>query len=147
MRLQALSIVAVAACLAAVSSGAAPPEASHKVVVNASNPASSLAREEVARLFLKKTTTWASGQTVAPVDLGEDSPVRAAFSKAVLSKDVPTVKSYWQSIIFSGRGAPPPEKASEADALAFVRSNANAIGYVAGGTPLGDGVRVLTVGN
>jgi len=48
-------------------------------------------------------------------------------------------------MIFSGREVPPVEKTSGEEALAFVRDNTGAIAYVAAGTPLGRGVKALTV--
>ena len=72
--------------LAAAEAPAAPV---FKVVVNSANGASSMTRDDVARLFLKKTTTWPGGaQPVQPVDQSRDSAVRKAFTKAVLGRDV-----------------------------------------------------------
>ena len=80
-----------------------------------------------------------------PVDLSANSPVREAFSLAIHERDVNAVKSYWQRQIFSGRGVPPPEKASDSEVLAFVRANPGAVGYVSSGTAVGSGVKVLEV--
>jgi ABC-type phosphate transport system substrate-binding protein len=55
------------------------------------------------------------------------------------------VKSYWQQQIFSGRDVPPPEKQTENDVVAFVRSNPGAIGYVSKGVDIGRGVKALSV--
>jgi ABC-type phosphate transport system substrate-binding protein len=108
------------------------------VVVNAAGP-SSLSRDDVSRIFLKK-----SGQ-LTPVDQDKDSPVRGSFSKAMLGRPVTAVLSYWQQQIFSGGDAPPTEKGSDADVLAVVRANPRAIGYVRAGTDLGSGVQAVTV--
>ena len=40
----------------------------YQVVVNSSNPSSSMAKVDVARIFLKKTTSWSHGLKVQPVD-------------------------------------------------------------------------------
>jgi hypothetical protein len=58
--------------------------------------------------------------------------------------DVPSVKSFWQEVVFSGRGEPPPERASDADIIAYVRVNPNAVGYIGETTPT-DAVKVITV--
>ena len=121
------------------------PAAGYQVIVNAANPVTSLPNSEVAKLFLKKTVSWPEGGVVQPVDLREDSEVRREFSKEVLGKDVSTVKGYWQERIFTGRGVPPIEKASEAEALAFVGANKDAIGYVAAGTTLSADVKPMRV--
>lgn len=108
-----------------------------KVIVHASNSVASLTREQLSRLFLKKATSWEGGGTVAPVDQTESSPVRVAFSKVVHKKTVGEVKSYWQQQIFSGRAVPPLVKASDAQVVAFVEGNAQAVGYVTADAPTG----------
>jgi ABC-type phosphate transport system substrate-binding protein len=136
------SLVLLAATLGIVAPAGAGP---FRVVVNSANPASGMARADVARLFLKKANAWPSGQAAQPVDQSKDSAVRRSFSQAVLGKDVAAVESYWQQAIFSGRAVPPVEKASDADVLALVRQNPNAIGYVSAGAELGPSVKELTV--
>ena len=108
------------------------------VVVNEAGPAS-LSKTDVSRIFLKKSSQ------LTPVDQDKDAKVRSSFSKAVLGRPLSAIISYWQQQIFSGGESPPTEKASDAEVLAFVRSNPKAIGYVAAGTELGAGVRAITV--
>jgi ABC-type phosphate transport system substrate-binding protein len=83
----------------------------YKLIVNAANPTSTLSRERVSAMFLGKVTNWEHGGKVLPVDL-------------------PAVRSYWTQLVFSGRGVPLPEKASDAEVIAFVKSNPGAVGYV-----------------
>ena len=115
------------------------------VIVNASNPVASMPRDAVAKLFLKKTIAWQSGQAVSPVELPAAAKAREAFARTVLNKSIAQVKSYWQQQIFSGRDVPPPEKQNENDVVAFVRSNPGAIGYVSKGADIGRGVKALAV--
>lgn len=127
--------------------GEAQPERAEAftIVVNEANPLADLTRDQAARLFLRKVGRWQSGDPVMPVDLPSSSPVREAFSTRVLGRSVSAIRAYWNAQIFSGREPPPPEKASEADVLAFVRSTPSAIGYVARDTELPKGVRAITV--
>ena len=116
------------------------------VVVSASNPVSSITRDQASKLFLKKIPTWDNGRgEVVPVDQPEGSAVREAFTKAVLRKSVSAVKSYWQQQIFSGRGVPPTEKASDSEVVSYVRANPNAIGYVSPAAASAGGVKVVNV--
>ena len=108
------------------------------VVVNEAGPAS-LTKDDLSRIFLKKS------KTLMPVDQDKDAKVRSTFSKAILGRPLSAIISYWQQQIFSGGDSPPVEKASDAEVLAFVRNNPKAIGYVAAGTDLGSGVRAVTV--
>jgi ABC-type phosphate transport system substrate-binding protein len=115
------------------------------VIVNSANPVASMPRTDVAKLFLKKTVSWQSGQSVAPVELPPAAKAREAFAQTVLNKSIAQVKSYWQQQIFSGRDVPPPEKQTENDVVAFVRSNPGAIGYVSKGADIGRGVKALSL--
>ena len=115
----------------------------YKIVVNPSNPLTSISRDDVSRIFLKKSTKFPDGRGASPVDLPVNSPVRDSFSKSVHGKPASAVDAYWQQQIFSGRDIPPAQK-SEAAALSFVRSNENGIAYVSAGADSG-GLKVITV--
>ena len=144
LRALAASMLALAVAPATTPADA-QAQAPYAIVVSASNPITSLSREQASKLFLKKTPTWADGREVVPVDLPEGSAVREAFTKSVLHKSVSAVKSYWQQQIFSGRGVPPTERSTDSEVLAYVRSNPNAIGYVSSAAALGGSVKVVTV--
>ena len=101
-----------------------------RVIVNTANPVSSMDKSDVSRMFLKKLSHWPNGQPVQPVDLPEGAAARALFSTQVLSKSVSAVSAYWQQQIFAGKELPPMTKASEAEVIAYVKANPNAIGYV-----------------
>lgn len=103
---------------------------SYKIIVNGSNPISSMTKDQVSKLFLKKVTKWKNGQKVLPLDLTGTSPVRQDFSKEIFGRHVWAIKAYWQKKIFSGRGVPPPEKSSDREVLAYVQENPGAIGYI-----------------
>ena len=102
----------------------------YTVVAHPSTPATSLGKSDVARLFLKKVTSWSDGTKVVPVDLDRTSSTRRAFSMDVHRKDPNAIAAYWQKQIFSGRGVPPVVKNSDAQVLEFVRSTPGAVGYV-----------------
>ena len=115
-----------------------------QVVVNKANSTSSIAKADLAKIFLKKSTKWSDGTKADPVDLVPSSSVRATFSKEVLGKNVSAIKSYWQRKVFSGRGVPPPEKAADAEVIEYVKGSPGAVGYVSGAASV-DGVKVLQV--
>jgi ABC-type phosphate transport system substrate-binding protein len=121
-----------------------PAELGLRVVVNEANPVSSLSRDDVSQLFLKKTTAWPDGITVLPVDQFEDSEAREAFNRNFHRKSGKAVRAYWQQRVFSGRDVPPPEKDGDASVIAFVRRNRGAIGYVTTAGPA-SGVKIVAV--
>ena len=118
---------------------------SYKIVVNPANPATSISKDELSRIFLKKSTKFPDGRGASPVDLPVNSTIRESFSRNVLGKPASAVDAYWQQQIFSGRDIPPPQK-SEAAAINLVRSNENGIAYVSAGADVG-GLKVITVGD
>jgi ABC-type phosphate transport system substrate-binding protein len=139
------TILTIAFCLAALV-GAAPASAQqYRVIVNSANPTSTLSKDDLARVYLKKMSSWKHGTSVTVVDLGPKSAVRAQFSMTVLGRDVPTMKNYWQQSLFSGRGVPPIEQPSEAQVVAFVAANPGAIGYVSSDAQLPESVKTIAV--
>jgi ABC-type phosphate transport system substrate-binding protein len=116
---------------------------SYKIVVNASNPVTSMSRDDVSRIFLKKSAKFPDGRSASPVDLPVSSSIRESFSRNIHGKPASAVDAYWQQQIFSGRDIPPAQK-GESAALSFVRSNENGIAYVSVGADTG-GLKVITV--
>lgn len=103
------------------------------VVVHPGNPSASFSRDFLEDAFLKRTTEFPGGEGIKPVDQSATSAVRELFTRRVLRRSVAAVKSYWQQRIFSGRGSPPPELASDALVLEYVLAHEGAIGYIADG--------------
>jgi ABC-type phosphate transport system substrate-binding protein len=143
-----MRLLRIALAAAALSAGGARLEAqsaTYVVVVSDANPITSITRDELSRLFLKKVTVWRGVGTIVPVDQPESSPVRRTFTRDVHHREVPSVKNYWQQMIFAGRAIPPAERASDEDVISFVRGNRLAIGYVSASAPLGAGVKPVAV--
>jgi len=137
-------IAAALALLPLTGAGAAtaPEPPDFVVIVNVDNPSSSADDRFVANAFLKKVTRWPGGDKIRPVDLAPDARARERFSDRVLDRSVPAVKSYWQQIIFTGRGVPPPELESDEAVIQYVQRYPGAVGYVSGGSDL-SGVKIL----
>ena len=108
----------------------APP--AYRVITHPGNVDTTVERKFLAHAFLKKTTTWSDGEAIHPVDLPGSSPVRRRFSEDVLERPVAAVRSYWQQLIFSGRGLPPPEMDGDEAVLRYVTKHPGAVGYVSG---------------
>jgi len=140
--LASLAALALLAALVATPTRAAP--LAFRVIVNHANHATALDRKFLTDAFLKKTTRWPDGELIRPVDRGTDSAVRQRFTEDVMKRSVAAVKSYWQSVIFSGRAVPPPELDNDTEVMRYVAKNAGAVGYVSGVGEL-SGVKVVTV--
>ena len=131
------------ALLGASSSWLRADGRAYKVIVNPSISINSISRDELSRIFLKKSSKFHDGHSAAPVDLSGNSAVRDAFSREVHGKPAAAVEAYWQQQIFAGKELPPPEH-SEAAATEFVRSNSSGIGYVSSKAAT-DGVKVIDI--
>jgi len=127
--------------LADPTNGAKP---GFRVVVNEANPVSSLSRQEISDLFLKKSSEWSGLGRVLPVDQTEGTAARESFNREIHRKSSTAVRAYWQQRVFSGRDVPPPEKDGDQEVLAYVRKNSGAIGYLSPKAST-EGVKVLEV--
>ncbi len=131
--------------LALAVSARVDAQSSFVVVVHESNPTSSISRDELSKVFLKKITVWRTRQPVVVVDQGDKSAVRAHFTRTVHRREITSVQSYWQQQIFAGRAVPPQVRTSDAEVLAFVAGNPTAVGYVSPAAQLPQGVKVISV--
>lgn len=133
-----ISKVFQTALLFAATAGASAANAEVVVVVHPSNSLASMSAEQVADVFLGKSTA------LAPVDQPESSPVRGEFYQKVTGKDAAQVKALWTRLIFTGKATPPKEVASSADVKKAVAADAKAIGYIEKGAADGSVKVVFT---
>ncbi|MBA3542489.1 MAG: substrate-binding domain-containing protein [Deltaproteobacteria bacterium] len=140
MRALVLAIV----CVLGLEATSAAEDAAFVVIVHLENPVAKLDKKTIADAFLKKRTRWSHDQTIQPVDQSKGSRIRAQFSEGVLERSIAAVRTYWNRLVFSGRGVPPPELASDADVIRYVTTRAGAIGYVSRAAEI-KGVKVVQV--
>lgn len=114
------------ATLLTVSTGAL---AEISVITHPSNSAS-LDAKSISKIFLGKSKKFASGGQAVPIDQAEGSAARDEFHINVTRKKSSQLQSYWSRIVFTGKGQPPKEVASDAEVIALVAKNPNMIGYV-----------------
>lgn len=114
------------------------------VVVNKTNPATTVMKSALERYFLKKTTTWDTGIKIAPVDLPATDPVREEFSKTILGKTPREVESYWISQSLLGGKSAPEVVTNSALVKKHVAAEPGAIGYI-NSSDLDDSVKRVVV--
>ena len=115
-----------------------------KVIVNSRMTGRAISRETLEQVYLGKVERWGDGKPIAAVDLSTTSPVRAAFSQAVLGMSVVGVRMHWTRTVASGH-APPMARSTDEDVIAFVGARTGAVGYVSADAVLPDTVHVVTV--
>ena len=138
-------VVIVIATMGAVlaASASAVAQDGYRIVVNPSNPVSSLSRNQVSKLFLDKGT-WEDGGAVSPVDLLPSSPIRDGFSREVLGLAIPAAVNRMRDSAQLAGVNPPPALATDREVLAYVRLKPGAIGYVSLAADV-SGVKVVSV--
>jgi hypothetical protein len=110
--------------LAAASLGAAAlAQAEVAVIVNAGASAAP-SQSDVANIFLGKN------KSLKGVDQKDWNPTKEKFYTSVTNKNEAQLKSYWSGLVFTGKGQPLPSVAGDADVVAKVAAEADAIGYV-----------------
>ncbi|MBD9482908.1 phosphate ABC transporter substrate-binding protein [Pseudomonas sp. PDM14] len=110
--------------LAAATLGtAALAQAEVVVIVNAAASASP-SESDVANIFLGKN------KSLKGVDQKDWNPTKEKFYTAVTNKNESQLKSYWSGLVFTGKGQPLPSVAGDAEVVAKVAAEADAIGYV-----------------
>jgi ABC-type phosphate transport system substrate-binding protein len=116
------------------------------VIVHPSVAGTQVRRGDLAGLFLRKVTRWGDRSPAQPVDQSGASPVRKAFSEAVLGLPVAAVLQYWQKAMFATTPLHPPlVKPSDAEVVDFVSRTTGAVGYVSARVVLPPRVKVLAV--
>jgi ABC-type phosphate transport system substrate-binding protein len=136
--------VMVMAVLAAGPGDTVPQPEPFKVIVNAARRGQAVDRTALVQIYLGAADRWADGKPIVPVDLSATSPVRAAFSRAVLDMPIERVQMHWMKSMSQGR-TPPKTKTSDDEVIAFVSGEPGAVGYVSTSAALPDTVRVLSV--
>jgi ABC-type phosphate transport system substrate-binding protein len=100
------------------------------VVVSATSPVSKLDKEQVANLFLGKSSSYPDGSAAVPIEQTDATPAHEEFHKSITEKSASQLKSYWSKMIFSGKGTAPKEVSSNAELLKLLAGNPAMIGYV-----------------
>jgi ABC-type phosphate transport system substrate-binding protein len=123
-------VVALALALASgIASADAFEPAVIAVIVARGGPEQALDKNALNRIFLRKTSLWANGETIQPVNLSAAHPVRRLFSQRVAGLEPEELEDYWNDQYFHGV-FPPYAVASEEAAIRYVAASNTAIAYV-----------------
>ncbi|KKL03210.1 phosphate ABC transporter substrate-binding protein [Rheinheimera mesophila] len=114
------------------------------VIVHPSN-AATLSQDDINKLFTGRAKTFTDGKAAEPVNLAEAVAVRADFDQKALGRSSSQMKAYWSKLVFTGKGTPPKELASEQEVLDAVAKNPAAIGYVSAAAVTGSVKVALTL--
>lgn len=113
-----------------------------KIIANPDVRATTLSLTELRGVFLLQRRTL-NGSSVEPV-LQKSGVVHDVFLQEFLNRSSEEMHTYYQGLVFTGKGSMPEELDSDAAVLAYVARTKGAIGYVSGKTQA-DGVKTLAV--
>jgi ABC-type phosphate transport system substrate-binding protein len=111
------------------------------VIVNPSVALDSLTADALRDIYTAKTKYWASGQAIIIVVLPDKTD--AALQQAS-GMDGSQFKTFWQRLMFSGRGSEPKKAADAAALVALVASTKGAIAIAPADATL-TGVKEITI--
>lgn len=114
-----------------------------KIIGNASVKADSISASEIKSVFLMQRRTLKDGSAVVPV-LEKSGETHEAFLRQYLERGSEEIRTYYQGLVFTGKGSMPKELNSDAEVVAYVSKTKGAIGYVSGSAST-EGVKVLAV--
>ncbi|MBK5968433.1 hypothetical protein CCR91_06515 [Thiorhodovibrio winogradskyi] len=100
------------------------------MVVNSENPVTELTRDQVVDIYMGRRTRFPDGRPALPIDLGPDSPLRAAYYQELVGKTVAQVNAYWARLLFTGRATPPRVLPDIEAVLDVVNANQDALAYL-----------------
>ena len=113
------------------------------IIVNVNNT-NTISGDDIDRIFLGKNKSFSNGDKIDAVNLKSGDATREEFEEKALGKSGKQVKAYWAKLIFSGKAKPLVETGSDAEALAYVAANPEAIAYIDAAN-VNDTVKVVKV--
>lgn len=122
----------------------APADDAWVVVVHPSNPARTMSRTDLERLWRRTTAFWPDGQAVVPLNLPGGQPLRRRFQDDVLRAGDEELAQWWNRAYF--QGVSPPVVLQTGPAVkAYVAVTPGAIGYIPAPEASGATVAVVEV--
>ena len=107
-------------------------QAEISVVVNPAN-ANAVSADDLNRLFLGRTGSFADGSKAMPLNLAEGQAGRNEFDSKVLNRSSAQLKAYWSKLVFTGKGTPPKEIATDEEMIKLVLSYVPEYKYICKG--------------
>lgn len=114
-----------------------------KIIANGSVRTDSVSAAELKSVFLLQRKTLNDGSPVIPVLL-RSGAIHESFLRLYLDRGTEELQTYYQGLIFTGKGSMPKQLNSGTEVIAYVAKTKGAIGYVSS-TATTEGVKTLIV--
>ncbi len=107
---------------------ATPAQAQIVIVVNAQSPIDSVSHAELKKIFKGE---YSLRNSVAPVQVVEYTPLCEAFYKRLYGESGIALSKHWLRLMFKGKRVLPPKSFADISRFcAFLKSHANAVGFL-----------------
>jgi TonB family protein len=116
-----------------------------KVIANSSIKTDAISFGEIKRIFLLEANSLDDGTHVEPV-LRRSGQPHEVFLREFLGTDDSTLRTYYGTLVFTGKAAMPKELGSDAEIVNYIARTKGAIGYVSNETSTA-GVKTLAIVN
>lgn len=116
-----------------------------KVIANSSVKSDTISLGEIKRIFLLEANSLDDGTHVEPV-LRKGGHLHEAFLREFLDTNDDSLRAYYGTLVFTGKGSMPKELSSDTETVAYIARRRGAIGYVDIETST-QGVKTLAVLN
>ncbi|WAJ69718.1 hypothetical protein [Catenovulum adriaticum] len=100
------------------------------VIVHPDNPTQQLSSGNVLDIYTGRLVAFPGGTTALPVDLSNETQIKADFYQQLMGKSLSQMSSYWAKLLFTGRYSPPVVLDPPSEVIAFVSENLYAVGYI-----------------
>ena len=100
------------------------------VVVSHDTPVDSLPTSQLQSVFLGRSSQLPGELRAVPLDQAEGNRVREVFYRDIVGQSPAQIKAHWSKILFTGRGRPPRQVASDEDVKLLIAGNPGMIGYI-----------------
>lgn len=128
MKLCAPAAAAALALTLSLASGAAAADV--VAIVSSKSALTTLSKAQLTDIFLGNSSRFPDGTAAIPIDQAEGSHARDEFYAKYASKSPAQVKAHWAKIIFTGRGQPPRNVATEDEIKKLIAANPQAVSYI-----------------
>ena len=99
------------------------------VVIAKEAAVTELSKQQVADLFLARTSRLPNGEKAFPIEL-KDNSLRSTFYQQVTGKSPTQLSSYWATLVFSGKGRPAQGQESVKQLIQVLEERPGSIGYL-----------------
>lgn len=99
------------------------------VVVPEDSSVEPLNRRQLSNLFLSRSNRFSNGDRAIPLEI-KNNPLRKGFYQYITKKTPTQLKSYWTTLIFTGKGKPPKTFSDKDELVDYMKKHEGSVTYL-----------------